>query len=158
MTNTSATNFRQNAFAYFDRAVMFGDVIHVNTKHGSAIVMSEADYSAMVETLFLTSIPGMTGSILASREEKTEDCQPFDPSEAVKDREAIIQAGYGKRVKAMLELIAADPYKTPPPCERLVGDLKGFYSRRINLQHRLVYEVREAEKAVVIAGMRSYGA
>ena len=81
MTNTNVTNFRQNAFAYFDQAVMFGDVINVNTKHGNAIIMSEEDYRAMVETLYLTSLPGMTESILASREEKTEDCQPFDPSE-----------------------------------------------------------------------------
>ena len=73
--------------------------------------------------------------------------------QAVKDKEKIIQAGYGKRVKALLELISEDPFRTPPPYEKLIGDLKGFYSRRINLQHRLVYEVREAEKAVVIARM-----
>jgi PHD/YefM family antitoxin component YafN of YafNO toxin-antitoxin module len=81
MTNTNVTNFRQNAFAYFDQAVMFGDIINVNTKHGNAIIMSEEDYRAMVETLYLTSIPGMSESILASRAEKPEDCQPFDPSE-----------------------------------------------------------------------------
>ncbi len=73
--------------------------------------------------------------------------------QAVKDKEKIQQAGLGKRVKALLELISEDPYRTPPPYEKLVGDLKGFYSRRINLQHRLVYEVREEEKAVVIAPM-----
>jgi len=73
--------------------------------------------------------------------------------QAVKDRDRIVQAGLGKRVKALLELISEDPYRTPPPYEKLVGDLKGFCSRRINLQHRLVYEVREAEKAVVIARM-----
>ena len=73
--------------------------------------------------------------------------------QAVKDKEKIIQAGFGKRVKALLELIAGDPFKSPPPYDKLVGDLKGFYSRRINHQHRLVYEVREAERAVVIARM-----
>ena len=82
MTNTKATNFRQNAFAYFDRAVIYGDVISVNTKHGNAIVMSEGDYRGMMETLYLSSIPGMTESILASREEAVEDCQLFDPSES----------------------------------------------------------------------------
>ena len=70
MTSTNATNFRQNAFAYFDQAVVFGDVVNVNTKHGNAIVMSEEDYRAMVETLCLALIPGMTESILAFREEK----------------------------------------------------------------------------------------
>ena len=73
--------------------------------------------------------------------------------QAVKDKEKIIQAGYGKRVKALLELIAEDPYRIPPPYEKLMGDVKGFFSRQINLQHRLVYEVREEEKAVVIARM-----
>lgn len=81
MTNTNATNFRKNAFSYFDQAVMFGDVISVNTKYGNAIVMSEEDYLGMMETLYLSSIPGMKESILASREEATEDCRPFDPSE-----------------------------------------------------------------------------
>ncbi len=73
--------------------------------------------------------------------------------QAVKDKERIKQAGLGKRAKALLELVGEDPYRTPPPYEKLVGDLKGFYSRRINHQHRLVYEVREEEKAVVIARM-----
>ena len=73
--------------------------------------------------------------------------------QAVTDKEKIKQAGYGKRVKALLELLAEDPYRMPPPCEKLVGELKGFLSRRINLQHRLVYEVREAEQAVVVARM-----
>ena len=73
--------------------------------------------------------------------------------QAVTDKEKIKQAGYGKRVKALLELLAEDPYRTPPPCEKLVGELNGFLSRRINLQHRLVYEVREAEQAVVVARM-----
>ena len=73
--------------------------------------------------------------------------------QAVKDKEKILQSGLGKRVKALLELIGEDPFRTPPPYEKLVGDLQGFYSRRINLQHRLVYEVREAEKAVVVARM-----
>ena len=73
--------------------------------------------------------------------------------QAVKDKERIKEAGYGKRVKALLDILAEDPYRTPPHYEKLVGDLKGFYSRRINLQHRLVYEVREEEKTVVIARM-----
>jgi len=73
--------------------------------------------------------------------------------QAVKDKEKIKAAGLGKRVKTLLELIEENPYRTPPPYEKLVGDLKGFCSRRINHQHRLVYEVREAEKTVVVARM-----
>ena len=77
----------------------------------------------------------------------------FMSRQAAKDKENIIAAGFGKRAKALLELLAENPYKTPPPYEKLTGDLKGFYSRRINRQHRLAYEVREAEEAVVIARM-----
>jgi len=81
MTNTNVTSFRQNAFAYFEQAVMFGEVINVNTKHGNAIVLSEEDYRGMMETLYLSSIPGMKESILASREEAVSDCTPYDPAE-----------------------------------------------------------------------------
>lgn len=61
--------------------------------------------------------------------------------QAMKDRRLIAEAGLEARVKALLDLIARDPFASPPPFEKLVGDLAGFYSRRINRQHRLVYEV-----------------
>lgn len=54
------------------------------------------------------------------------------------------------KAKSLLELIARDPFADPPPFEALVGDLKGAYSRRINIQHRLVYQVLEAEKIVKV--------
>jgi len=73
--------------------------------------------------------------------------------QAGKDREKVKRAGLEKRVRALLELISEDPYRMPPPYEKLVGELRGFYSRRINVQHRLVYAVREEEKTVVIARM-----
>lgn len=70
--------------------------------------------------------------------------------QAMKDRRFIAEAGLESRAKALLAVIAQDPYRTPPPCEKLVGDLSGFYSRRINRQHRLVYSVSEDEKTVKI--------
>lgn len=54
---------------------------------------------------------------------------------------------------ALLELIARDPYAKPPPYEKLVGDLAGAYSRRISIQHRLVYQVIKAEKTVKVLRM-----
>jgi len=54
------------------------------------------------------------------------------------------------KAKQLLELIARDPFADPPPFEALVGDLKGAYSRRINIQHRLVYQALEAEKVVKV--------
>lgn len=61
-----------------------------------------------------------------------------------------------KRAKSLLELLVKDPFETPPPCEKLTGDLKVFYSRRINIQHRLVYEVSKKERAVKIARMGTH--
>lgn len=54
------------------------------------------------------------------------------------------------KAKALIEVIRENPYQTPPPYERLQGDLQGAYSRRINIKHRLVYEVFEEEKTVKI--------
>lgn len=54
------------------------------------------------------------------------------------------------KAKALAEILRQDPYRNPPPYEKLVGDLKGVYSRRINAQHRLVYQVLEEEKTVKV--------
>ena len=70
---------------------------------------------------------------------------------AQKDKEKIKQYQALKRnVNNLLELISENPYKNPPPYERLVGNLKQCYSRRINAQHRLVYMVYEEEKTIKI--------
>jgi len=58
-----------------------------------------------------------------------------------------------KRAKALVDLLQENPHQTPPPYEKLQGDLQGLYSRRINLQHRLVYEVSEDAKTVKIISM-----
>lgn len=57
------------------------------------------------------------------------------------------------KTKALIELIKENPYQMPPPFEKLQGDLKGAYSRRINFKHRLVYEVLEEQKAIKIISM-----
>lgn len=57
------------------------------------------------------------------------------------------------KVKKLIEIIKINPYKNPPPYEHLVGELKGFCSRRINIQHRLVYQVYEEQKVVKIVSM-----
>ena len=57
------------------------------------------------------------------------------------------------KVKPLLDIIQTDPFQNPPPYEKLVGDLAGAYSRRINVQHRLVYEVIESEHTVKVLRM-----
>lgn len=81
MTNTNITTFRNNIFDYIDKAVVYGDIVNVSTKHGNAVVISEDEYMSMVETLRLTSIPGMADSIKAAAEEPIEDCVPYDADE-----------------------------------------------------------------------------
>lgn len=61
--------------------------------------------------------------------------------QADKDKKLLKRAGLDKKAKALLNIIAENPFQSPPPYEGLVGNLSGYYSRRINLQHRLVYHV-----------------
>ena len=75
---------------------------------------------------------------------------------AEKDKKLIKSAGLEERVKKLLNLIAKNPFQNPPSYEKLVGDLQGYYSRRINLQHRLVYKFYEDINAVVVHSMWSH--
>lgn len=65
-------------------------------------------------------------------------------------------AGLKEKALALLAILAVDPFKNPPPYEKLVGDLAGAYSRRINIQHRLVYEVFAKEGVVRVLRMWTY--
>jgi toxin YoeB len=73
--------------------------------------------------------------------------------QAQKDAERLAAAGLKAKAQELLTLIAEDPFRTPPPFEKLVGDLRGACSRRINIQHRLVYQVLEEERVVKILRM-----
>ncbi len=73
--------------------------------------------------------------------------------QAQKDAKKISSAGLRAKVETLLELLRKNPYQNPPSYEKLVGDLSGAYSRRINIQHRLVYQVMETEKIVKVLRM-----
>jgi len=73
--------------------------------------------------------------------------------QAQKDAKNISKSGLRSKAEYILDILQQDPYKKPPPFEKLVGDLKGAYSRRINIQHRLVYQVYENEKIVKVIKM-----
>lgn len=77
MTNTNATNFRRNAFSYFDQAIQFNDIINVTTKNGNAVVMSEEDFNGLMETCFLLSVPGMRERLTAAVAEPLEESEDF---------------------------------------------------------------------------------
>jgi toxin YoeB len=72
---------------------------------------------------------------------------------ALKDAKKLSAAGLKAKAQALLEVLERDPYQNPPPFEKLVGDLDGAYSRRINIQHRLVYEVFKKERTVRVLRM-----
>jgi Txe/YoeB family toxin of toxin-antitoxin system len=73
--------------------------------------------------------------------------------QAVKDAKKLAASGLKPKAEELLALLANDPFQNPPPFEKLVGDLAGAYSRRINIQHRLVYEVFAEEKTVRVLRM-----
>ena len=76
--------------------------------------------------------------------------------EALKALSKLKAAGLSKKAKALVELLAVNPLQNPPAYEKLGGDLQGMYSRRINIQHRLVYRVDEENKLVKVLSMWSH--
>lgn len=70
-----------------------------------------------------------------------------------RDARKLSQSGLRPKAEQLIALLRTDPLRNPPRYEKLVGDLAGAYSRRINIQHRLVYEVRERERVVVVLRM-----
>ncbi|QNK75608.1 Txe/YoeB family addiction module toxin [Variovorax sp. PAMC28562] len=75
---------------------------------------------------------------------------------AIKDAKKLAAAGLKGKALELLEVLVVDPFQNPPPYEKLVGDLDGAYSRRINIQHRLVYEVFKKERIVRVLRMWSH--
>lgn len=72
---------------------------------------------------------------------------------ALKDAKKLAASGLKPKAQELLAVLANDPFQNPPPFEKLVGDLAGTYSRRINIQHRIVYEVFIPEKTVRVLRM-----
>ena len=74
-------------------------------------------------------------------------------SQARKDARKLSSSGLKGKAQEILDILAEDPYRSPPPFEKLVGDLAGAFSRRINIQHRIVYQVLEKERTVKVIRM-----
>ena len=79
--------------------------------------------------------------------------QLFYTKQAQKDAKKLSKSGFKEKAKELLTILSHNPFQNPPPYEKLLGDLAGAYSRRINIQHRLVYEVIEKQKQVKILRM-----
>jgi len=76
--------------------------------------------------------------------------------QAQKDAKKLASSGLKSKAQELLGLLTEDPYRKPPPFEKLVGDLSGAFSRRINIQHRLVYQVLEDEKVIKVLRLWSH--
>ncbi|MBE7373857.1 Txe/YoeB family addiction module toxin [Pseudomonas lopnurensis] len=76
--------------------------------------------------------------------------------QAQKDAKKLASSGLKPKAQELLALIAEDPYRKPPPFKNLIGDLAGAYSRRINIQHRLAYQVLEDERVVKVLRLWSH--
>jgi len=70
--------------------------------------------------------------------------------QAQKDARKLSSSGLKSKAQELLDIVKKNPYQTPPPFEKLVGDLVGAYSRRINIQHRLVYQIYEQDKIIKV--------
>lgn len=82
--------------------------------------------------------------------------QLYYTKQAQKDSRKLASSELKNKAQKLLTIIETDPYQNPPPYEKLVGDLSGAYSRRINIQHRLVYQVLEKEKAIKVLRLWSH--
>ena len=76
--------------------------------------------------------------------------------QALKDFPNLTSAGLDKKAKALIDILKENPFQNPPSYEKLVGDMDGLYSRRINIKHRLVYQVYEKERIVKIVSAWSH--
>jgi len=76
--------------------------------------------------------------------------------QAQKDAKKLASSSLKPKAQGLLALIAEDPYRRPPPFEKLIGDLAGAYSRRINIQHRVVYQVLEDERVIKVLRLWSH--
>lgn len=79
--------------------------------------------------------------------------KPVYTRQALKDARKLAVSGLRHRAEQLLEILRENPYQDPPPFEKLVGDLEGAFSRRINIQHRLVYQILDEIKSVKVIRM-----
>ena len=84
------------------------------------------------------------------------NCQLVFTKQAQKDAKKLASSGLRSKAESLFEILRVNPYENPPPYEKLIGGLAGAYSRRINIQHRLVYQVYEDARVVKVLRMWSH--
>eukprot|EP01036_Dinobryon_divergens_P004854 gene4854-6437_t len=135
MQALTASEARANLYRIIDETAASHEPIIISGKRANAVLLSAEDWNAIQETLYLLAVPGMRESIKAGMAE------PLAKSaKALKDAKKLAASGLKPKAQELLAILATNPLQTPPPYEKLVGDLAGAYSRRLNIQHRTVDE------------------
>lgn len=78
MINMNATNFRKQLFEMLDQTIKYNEPVNINTKNGNAVLISEEEYNSLIETLYLTSIPGMKEKLVNGANTPIEECDDFE--------------------------------------------------------------------------------
>lgn len=78
MINTNATNFRKNIFEMLDQTIKYNEPVNISTKSGNAVLISEDEYNSLMETLYLTSVPGMKKKLEEGMNTPVEECEEFE--------------------------------------------------------------------------------
>ena len=78
MINTNATNFRKNLFEMIEQTIKFNEPVNISTKSGNAVLISEEEYNSLLETLYLSSVPGMKEKLLDGAKKPLEECDEFE--------------------------------------------------------------------------------
>ena len=78
MTNTNITNFRKDVYDLLEQVIKYNETINVSTKNGNAVILSEEDYNNLIETLYITSIPGLKEDIIEGLNEPVDECVSED--------------------------------------------------------------------------------
>ena len=133
MTAISVTKARENIYQILSDVNNNSQPITITNNRGkNGVLISEDDWNAIQETLYLNSIPDMAKSIIEAGEEPLEECSVYDPDEewkmyiirfskqADKDKKLLKQAGLGLKAKSLLNIIARNPFQNPSPYEGLV--------------------------------------
>jgi len=156
MKAMSATRARQNLYKLIDEAGLSHEPVTITGKRNNAVLVSE-------KTGSLSTINPRNERFYTRRNVYSCIKMPEGSSvvtwsvvytkQAVKDAARIKNSGLKEKTQELLDIMEKNPFQNPPPFEKLVGDLAGTYSRRINIQHRLVYQVLKKEKTVKVLRM-----
>jgi len=157
MTTVTATEARKQLYKLLDDVSDSHEPVQITGKRGNAVLVGEDDWRAVQED----AVPRVrSGHARVHHRGPGDACggtrqraslvswRLVYTKQAQKDAEKLAAAGLKPKAQALLAILAENPYPTPPPFEKLVGDLSGAYSRRISIQHRLVYQVLDDSQTV----------